>query len=69
LGAHIREIRPDIAIVTERPPKSKWRGCIAVSFELAKRLEAARRGGAQEIAAGLPAVAGIAKLKLQVLDT
>jgi len=66
LGAHIREkYGLDIAIVTERPPKIEMgEAASPVSFELAKRLKRAPRQIAQEIAAGLAAVEGIAKVEV-----
>ena len=55
----------DIAIVTERPPKIAM-GEVAspVCFELAKRLKRGPRQIAQEIAAGIGAIAGIAKISV-----
>ena len=62
LGAHIREkYRLDIAIVTERPPKIEMgEAASPVCFELAKRLKRAPRQIAQEIAASLAPIEGIA---------
>jgi arginyl-tRNA synthetase len=66
LGAHIREkYGLDIAIVTERPPKIEMgEAASPVSFELAKRLKRAPRQIAQEIAATLAPIAGIAKVEV-----
>ena len=66
LGAHIHEkYGLDIAIVTERPPKIEMgEAASPVSFELAKRLKRAPRQIAQEIAAGLAPIAGIAKVEV-----
>ena len=66
LGAHIREkYGLDIAIVTERPPKIEMgEAASPVSFELAKRLKRAPRQIAQEIAAGLKPIPGIAKVEV-----
>jgi arginyl-tRNA synthetase len=66
LRAHIREkYGLDIAIVTERPPKIEL-GEVAspVCFELAKRLKRAPQQIAQEIAADLGPVPGIARLEI-----
>ncbi len=66
LGVHIREkYGLDIGIVTERPPKIEM-GEVAspVSFELAKRLKRAPRQIAQEIAASLAPIEGIAKVEV-----
>jgi arginyl-tRNA synthetase len=66
LGAHIREkYGLDIAIVTERPPKIEMgEAASPVSFELAKRLKRAPRQIAQEIAASLAPIEGIAKVEV-----
>jgi arginyl-tRNA synthetase len=66
LGAHIREnYGLDIGIVTERPPKIEMgEAASPVSFELAKRLKRAPRQIAQEIAASLASVPGIAKIEV-----
>ena len=66
LGAYIREMYGlDIGIVTERPPKIEMGEAAApVSFELAKRLKRAPRQIAQEIAASLPPIEGIAKVEV-----
>jgi len=66
LGAHIREkYGLDIAIVTERPPKIEMgEAASPVSFELAKRLKRAPRQIAQEIAATLKPIPGIAKVEV-----
>jgi arginyl-tRNA synthetase len=66
LGAHIHEkYGLDIAIVTERPPKIEMgEAASPVSFELAKRLKRAPRQIAQEIAASLAPIAGIAKVEV-----
>jgi arginyl-tRNA synthetase len=66
LGAHVREkYGLDIAIVTERPPKIEMgEAASPVSFELAKRLKRAPRQIAQEIAASLAPIEGIAKVEV-----
>jgi arginyl-tRNA synthetase len=66
LGAHIREkYGLDIGIVTERPPKIEMGETASpVSFELAKRLKRAPRQIAQEIAASLSPIPGIAKVEV-----
>jgi arginyl-tRNA synthetase len=66
LGAHIHEkYGLDIAIVTERPPKiDMGEAASPVSFELAKRLKRAPRQIAQEIAASLAPIEGIAKVEV-----
>ena len=66
LGAHIREkYGLDIGIVTERPPKIEMgEAASPVSFELAKRLKRAPRQIAQEIAASLAPIVGIAKVEV-----
>ena len=66
LGAHIREkYGLDIGIVTERPPKIEMgEAASPVSFELAKRLKRAPRQIAQEIAANLASIPGIAKIEV-----
>lgn len=55
----------ELSVVLERPPKIEL-GEVAspVCFELAKRLKKAPRQIAQEIAAALPSVAGIARLEV-----
>ena len=66
LGAHIREkYGLDIAIVTERPPRiAMGEAASPVCFELAKRLKRAPRQIAQEIAATLSPIDGIAKVEV-----
>ncbi|HEX4537192.1 MAG TPA: arginine--tRNA ligase [Candidatus Acidoferrum sp.] len=66
LGAHIQEkYGLDIAIVTERPPKIEMgEAASPVSFELAKRLKRAPRQIAQEIAASLTPIEGIARVEV-----
>src|ERR1700726_4214082 len=66
LGAHIRDkYGLDIGIVTERPPKIEMGETASpVSFELAKRLKRAPRQIAQEIAASLSPIDGIAKVEV-----
>jgi arginyl-tRNA synthetase len=66
LGAHIHEkYGLDIAIVTERPPKiDMGEAASPVSFELAKPLKRAPRQIAQEIAASLAPIEGIAKVEV-----
>jgi len=66
LGAHIHEeYGLDIAIVTERPPKiDMGEAASPVSFELAKRLKRAPRQIAQEIAASLAPIEGLAKVEV-----
>jgi arginyl-tRNA synthetase len=66
LAAHIREkygVEP--AVVLERPPKTELgEAASPVAFELAKRLKRAPRQIAQEIAASLVPVPGIAKMEV-----
>jgi arginyl-tRNA synthetase len=64
LSAHIRQAYGiDISIVLERPPKLELgEAASPVCFELAKRLKKAPRAIAQEIAAALPMVEGIASV-------
>jgi arginyl-tRNA synthetase len=66
LAAHIREkYGVELAVVLERPPKIELgEAASPVAFELAKRLKRAPRQIAQEIAAGLGPVPGIAKIEL-----
>ena len=66
LKAHIREkYGLDIVVGTERPPKIELgEAASPVCFELAKRLKRAPRQIAQEIAANLGPVPGIAKLEV-----
>jgi arginyl-tRNA synthetase len=66
LAAHIRQhYSHDVAVVTERPPRIEM-GEIAtpVCFELAKRLKRAPRQIAQEIAAQLPPIDGVARVEV-----
>src|SRR5882724_9233248 len=66
LARHIREkYGLELAIPLERPPNlAMGEAASPVSFELAKRLKRAPRQIAQEIAAELPAVAGIARVEV-----
>jgi arginyl-tRNA synthetase len=66
LAAHIREkYGVELAVVLERPPKIELgEAASPVCFELAKRLKRAPRQIAQEIAAGLGPVPGIAKMEV-----
>jgi arginyl-tRNA synthetase len=66
LAAHIREkYGVEIAVALEKPPKSEMgEAASPVCFELAKRLKRAPRQIAQEIANGLPAVPGGARIEV-----
>jgi len=66
LAAHIREkYGIDIAVVLEKPPKLELgEAASPVCFELAKRLKKAPRTIAQEIAASLPKIDGIARVEI-----
>jgi len=66
LARHIREkYDVELAVVLERPPKIEMgEAASPVCFELAKRLKKAPRMIAQEIAAGLGPVEGIAKIEV-----
>jgi arginyl-tRNA synthetase len=66
LAAHIREkYGIDIAVVLEKPPKlALGESASPVCFELAKRLKKAPRAIAQEIAASLPKIDGIARVEI-----
>ena len=66
LAAHIREkYGTDIPVVLERPPKLELgEAASPVCFELAKRLRKAPRAIAQEIAASLPRIDGIARVDI-----
>ena len=66
LAAHIREkYGVDISVVLERPPKLELgEAASPVCFELAKRLRKAPRAIAQEIAASLPRIDGIARVEI-----
>jgi arginyl-tRNA synthetase len=66
LSAHIRKTYSvDISIVLEKPPKlGLGEAASPVCFELAKRLKKAPRAIAQEIAAALPKVEGIARVEV-----
>ena len=66
LAAHIREkYGVEIAVALEKPPKSEMgEAASPVCFELAKRLKRAPRQIAQEIANGLPAAAGVARIEV-----
>jgi arginyl-tRNA synthetase len=65
LAAHIREkYGVELNVVLERPPKLELgEAASPVCFELAKRLKKAPRQIAQEIAASLPLVEGIARVE------
>jgi len=64
LAAHIHEkYGVELNVVLERPPKLEMgEAASPVCFELAKRLKKAPRQIAQEIAASLPKIAGIARV-------
>ena len=66
LAAHIHEkYRVEISVSLEKPPKFEMgEAASPVCFELAKRLKRAPRQIAQEIAASLPPVPGIARLEI-----
>jgi len=66
LAAHIREkYGVELAVVLERPPKIELgEAASPVAFELAKRLKRAPRQIAQDIAAGLGPVPGIARMEV-----
>jgi len=66
LAGHIREkYAVEIAIALEKPPKLEMgEAASPVCFELAKRLKRAPRQIAQEIANGLPAVAGVSRIEV-----
>ena len=66
IAAHIRQTYGvDIAIVLEKPPKLEMgEAASPVCFELAKRLKKAPRQIAQEIAASLPKVEGVARVQV-----
>jgi arginyl-tRNA synthetase len=66
LARHIREkYSVEVSIVLEKPPKLELgEAASPVCFELAKRLKRAPRHIAQEIAADLPPVGGIARLEV-----
>jgi arginyl-tRNA synthetase len=66
LAAHIRNAYGvDIAIILEKPPKLELgEAASPVCFELAKRLKKAPRAIAQEIAAALPRIEGIARVEV-----
>jgi arginyl-tRNA synthetase len=66
LGAHVREkYSVDIAVVTERPPKMEMGDAASpLCFELAKGLKRAPRQIAQDIAASLGPMAGIARVEV-----
>jgi arginyl-tRNA synthetase len=66
LARHIHEkYGVELAIVLERPPKIEMgEAASPVCFELAKRLKRAPRQIAQEIANGVPRIAGIARLEV-----
>jgi arginyl-tRNA synthetase len=66
LATHIRQrYSQDVTVVTERPPRIEM-GEVAtpVCFELAKRLKRAPRQIAQEIAAELPPIEGVARVEV-----
>ena len=66
LARHIHDkYGVELAIVTERPPKIEMgEAASPVCFELAKRLKRAPRQIAQEIANGLGAIPGIARIEV-----
>ena len=66
LATHIRQTYGiELSIVLERPPKLELgEAASPLCFELAKRLKKAPRAIAQEIAAGLPKVEGIARVEV-----
>lgn len=66
LANHIREkYGVELAVVLERPPKLEMgEAASPVCFELAKRLKKAPRAIAQEIAASLPKIDGIARVEV-----
>ena len=66
LAAHIRQsYSVDLPIVLEKPPKLEMgEAASPVCFELAKRLRKAPRQIAQEIAAALPKIDGIARVQV-----
>lgn len=66
LAAHIQKAYGvELSIVLERPPKLEMgEAASPVCFELAKRLKKAPRQIAQEIAAALPPVEGIARVQV-----
>ncbi len=66
LAAHVREkYSVEIGVVLERPPKLELgEAASPLCFELAKRLKKAPRAIAQEIAASLPKIDGIARVEV-----
>jgi arginyl-tRNA synthetase len=66
LAAHIRNTYgADISVVLEKPPKlDMGEAASPICFELAKRLKKAPRAIAQEIAASLPEIEGIARVEV-----
>jgi arginyl-tRNA synthetase len=66
LTAHVRDkYSAEIGIVLERPPKLELgEAASPLCFELAKRLKKAPRAIAQEIAASLPKIDGIARVEV-----
>ncbi len=66
LTAHIKEkYGVEISIALEKPPKLEMgEAASPVCFELAKRLKRAPRQIAQDIAANLPAVEGVARIEI-----
>lgn len=66
LTAHVREkYGIDISVVLEKPPKlALGEAASPVGFELAKPLKKAPRAIAQEIAASLPRIEGIARVEV-----
>ncbi|HEX8871172.1 MAG TPA: arginine--tRNA ligase, partial [Candidatus Acidoferrum sp.] len=66
LAVHIREkYGVELAIALEKPPKLELgEAASPVCFELAKRLKKAPRAIAQEIAASLPKIAGVARVEV-----
>jgi len=66
LAAHIKEkYGVETSVALEQPPKLEMgEAASPVCFELAKRLKRAPRQIAQEIATGLPAIPGVARLEV-----
>ncbi|HEV2101346.1 MAG TPA: arginine--tRNA ligase [Candidatus Acidoferrum sp.] len=66
LAGHIREkYGVELSVVLERPPKLEMgEAASPVCFELAKRLKKAPRQIAQEIAASLPKIEGVARVEV-----
>lgn len=66
LAAHIKEkYGVEISVALEKPPKLEMgEAASPVCFELAKRLKRAPRQIAQEMATGLPAIPGVARIEV-----